>query len=263
MLYRVYWYPPRIDFLAVIERDGAAKSGVDTYNEHEGECTMAKRVPKVAPVKTSKAKLQDQAPSLAWFDRQLDKIGKNRVGLSAEYDPSNKNWLQKILSGERRLQIAEAIWLAERFKLTLQDVLTDGLGFKVPTAPRRTVPVIGSVTADSRVHQYAPPAIEATEAPASARDEMAALRLETPHTALAVYAGCLLFYTPSPAMRVMPGSYERLSVIALGDMDAQLVGIPSRSSKLVAGRVTLLDGRTVVESEQFISAYPVEWTKST
>lgn len=225
---------------------------------------MAKRPPKAAPATQSKkARLQDPAPSLAWFDRQLDKIGKNRVGLSAEYDPSNKNWLQKILSGERRLQIAEAIWLAERFKLQLHDVLIDGLGFKIPVPPRRTLPVIGNVTADSRVHRYAPPAIEDVEAPAGARDEMVALRLETSQTALAVYAGCLLFYTPAPAMRVMPGSYERLSIIALGDMDALLVGIPSRSSKLMAGRVTLLDGRTVIESEQFMSAYPVEWTKST
>jgi hypothetical protein len=223
---------------------------------------MKTRAPKVAKP-DRKAKLQDPAPSLAWFDRQLDKIGKNRVGLSAEYDPSNKNWLQKILSGERRLQVAEAIWLAERFKLQLHDVLADGLGFKIPAPPKRVVSIIGSVTADSRVHRYAPPAIEDVEAPAGARDEMVALRLETQHTALAIYAGCLLFYTPSPAMRVLPGSYERLSVIALGDMDALLVGIPSRSSKLIAGRVTLLDGRTVMESEQSISAYPVEWTKST
>jgi hypothetical protein len=219
---------------------------------------MAKRSDKTE----RKVRLQNPNPVAEWFDAQLDAIGKNRVGLSTEYDPSNKNWLQKILAGERRLQIAEAVWLAERFKVPLLTVLEAGLGFKVPKPPAPSVPVIGAVTANSRISIYAPPAVDVVQAPPGASADMVAIRLETHQTALALYAGVLLFYTPKPELRVRADAFGRLSVVLLGDELAPIVGVLDRAS-MGRGRVVLLDGRTVRESEQVAAAYPVEWTRST
>jgi len=72
----------------------------------------------------------------------------------------------------------------------------------------------------------------------------------------------LLYYTPAPAIKVMPGAFGRLSVVFMGDEVQPVVGILDKAPSAGKGRVILLDGRTMRDSEQIMAAYPVEWTRT-
>lgn len=213
------------------------------------------RKTKTKPVR-GRDSLQIANPDTEWFDDRLDLVGLNRLGLSVEYDPSSKNWFNKILKGERRCQLGEVAWIAERLGVSGAEVIRR-LGHVLPAG---TVNIIGTVNADSRVSMWSPAKYEVVAAPPDARPSTVALRIETVQTILSLYAGTLLYYTPAAA--VHPGAFGHVAVLEAGDQRAPLVGTLDRGG-ISKARIILLDGRTVIETSQLLTAAPVEWTKST
>lgn len=204
-----------------------------------------------------KDQLQEGATDQEWWDARLDAIGKSRSQISAEFDPGSRNWLQKILSGERRCQIPEAIWLAERLGVPFAELVAR-LGFKAPGA---LVRVVASVLSNSRLDPLAPAKQFAVAAPSGTRERTVAAICDTGTAPLLVYAGAIFFYTPTEQPRVIPGALGRLSVLELGEVAAPVIGTLSRGSDPSSARVTLLDGVTTIDTTQLGAAYPIEWVR--
>ena len=209
-----------------------------------------------APV-PGKDKLQESVADAEWWDARLDAIGKSRSQISAEFDPGSRNWLQKILTNERRCQIPEAIWLAERIGVPFSEVVSR-LGFKAPGA---SVRVVAAVLGNSRLDMIAPAKQYAVPAPAGVRERTVAAICETGTAPALIYAGALFFYSPTEQPRVIPGALGRLSVLEIGEVAAPVVGTLGRGSDPSSARVTLLDGVTTLDTSQLGAAYPIEWVR--
>jgi hypothetical protein len=205
---------------------------------------------------SGKDQLQTARPDLRWFDARLDLVGKSRQQLSKQYDPAARNWLQKILTAERRCQIAEAIWLAEQLSVPLTEIVSR-LGYKAPGA---SVRVTGRVGANSLIDPITAAAQFDVPAPALVREITVAAVAEPDNCPALVYAGALFFYTPATVVR--PDAFGRLSVLECGDQFAPVLGTLGRGASLGKARITLLDG-THRDTSQLVAAYPVEWIKIT
>lgn len=211
---------------------------------------------KPAKIIRGKDELQTARPDIEWFDAQLDRRGLNRTGLSVQFDPGAKNWLNKILMSERRMQLSEVAWVAKRLGVPGAEIIRR-LGYDLPGAE---VPVIGTVTAHSRISIVPPLEQDKVPAPPGASERMVALRVEADQSALSLYSGVLMYYVPCEKVR--PDSFGRICVCELGDSAAPIVGCIDRAS-LGRSKIILLDGKSVIETAELEAAAPIEWTKTT
>lgn len=210
-----------------------------------------------ARTKSGKDSLQIAHPDADWFDTRLDMIGLNRHLLSIEFDPGAKNWLNKILSGERRCQIAEVSWLAQRLRVSGADIIR-ALGYVLPSAE---VPIVGTVAEDSRVDFFPAGAkLDRTTAPPGAEVHTVALSCRFNKGPLRFLNAQILFFSPLERT-VQLGAVGRLAVFETKGEARKYIGTTDRAGLGGAVDVSLLTGETV-QLQHLTAATPVEWTKT-
>lgn len=184
-------------------------------------------------------------------------IGINRHLLSIEFDPGAKNWLNKILTGERRCQLAEVAWLAQRLRVSGVDVIR-ALGYTLPLAE---VPIVGTVAEDSRVDFLPAGAkLDRTAAPPGAEVHTVALSCKFNKGPLRFLNAQILFFSPLEKM-VQLGAVGRLAVFEAKGETRKYIGTTDRAGIGGAVNVSLLNGE-IVQLQHLVAATPIEWTKT-
>jgi hypothetical protein len=198
-----------------------------------------------------------KAPNDALFQQWLDQAGLSRAALSRALNDKNQNLLTKILNGDRQCTIGEAAFLSARLKVPFANVV-QALGYDVPSDQ---VDIVGTVTGTGRVSDYPPNEHRVAAAPPDAPPGMVALDMQTSDSRLALYNGTLLYYVPAPG--VLPGAIGHASVIRIGEEPAAMVGLIDKASTISRAAIRGLDGKTIRETSQLVSASPIEWMRST
>ena len=201
--------------------------------------------------KRVRRKMSAPPADVVWFEERFEALGLTRAVLDRELG-YYENYIGRIFSGQRKASIADAVFLAKRLKVPVQTIVRR-LGYALADA---TVPVIGRVNEHGRIVSILPAHQAQVPFPPGMETETVAVVVETAQTALAVYDGQILYYTPSKIVR--PDAFGRLSVIECADHSAPIVGILDRA-RVGRGRVVILGGTETLESEQIVSATPIRW----
>lgn len=211
------------------------------------------------PGSTPKAARLDMAQhhtaDVDWVEAQLDRVGRSKSD-AAEALGLHPNKMGEILRGTRRLQVPEAITLANFIEAPLFELLRR-FGYDVP--PSDQCDLIGVVNGRGRVSFLPPDQCEVVVAPTDADKDLKALRVEAEHTRLALYHGTVIYYLPTQMVRA--DAFGRLSVLDLKDEPAPVLGILDRGS-YGQGVVRIYGGLETIETETVLSASPVKWQRS-
>lgn len=206
---------------------------------------MVKR-PRRKPVEIVAATL---AVDGAWLQNQLDLIGHTQMSLALKLYPGQKNWLNKIVHGERRLQIDEAMWLADQFSVDA-DTLMSRFGY-VP--PARYVPVHGIA---QRSGMVAPDNLSGAPAPPGSPPDMRALIVDEDCPALGVYKNTVLYYVPETGVKLRHTG--RLCVIETGATGRLVWGRPELGD---ADRDSITTGADPILTDRMVSTSLIVWLK--
>jgi hypothetical protein len=224
---------------------------------------MPKRTKPATPAKIASPPLQAPAPNPEWLDIQLDALGASRKTVSETFDPGNPNWLTKCVTLKagapiRRIQIAEALWLAGVLRVDFIKLLELGFRFDVP---RPKLQVVGRVDLDCRVVPFAPADAYLDLAPPDVSASAVGLEVERGDgRRLRAFEGCIVYYDP---INVIAAHAEgQVCVCRLGNEPREIVGTVQRAASIKRRRIVSLDGAREVETEHLVSASPVLWART-
>lgn len=210
--------------------------------------------PRVPVMSDDPAPVVSETVDTAWFDSRFRSLGiLKREGAAAL--GMDDNVLGRCLSGRRKVQIGEAIALAELLRVPFSEIVRR-LGHKLPAA---TVPVVGYVNERARIGPVGSEHELRVEAPTDSDAATVAVIVRASHTRMAVHDGTILYYEPASLVR--PDAFGRLSIIETSQSGPAVVGILDRGS---IGRVRILvyGGSDTLEPEGLISATPVRWQRA-
>ncbi len=205
--------------------------------------------PRRAPAQQSALDLRIDAD---WLQAQLDAIGETQTGLALRKYPGQKNWINKIVLGERRLQIDEATWLADQFSATLDDVLS-GFGYHLPPPP--SVPVTGIAKAGGIVAPVDPGAT--APAPPGASKDMRAILVDEDCPVFGLYRNAFLYYIPETGVKMWHSG--RLCAVEIGAAPRLVWGRPAGGEN---GKDRIDTGAEPIYTQRSVSTSLVLWIKT-
>lgn len=194
------------------------------------------------------------APDAEWFGERIAECHLQKQEVAARLG-MHPNLLLKLLTGERRCQIGEAIALARMLRVPKGELMRR-LGFEWP---RDMIRVTGKVDGDCYVSELPAPEQFTVECPFEYETNLAALTVEATHTALGVYSGMIVYYSPSPGVSVE--AFGRLAVIGASELKAGVLGHIDRSSH-GKGTISLFGGIGKLSVQTIVSASPVRWLRA-
>lgn len=204
--------------------------------------------------KAGKKAIVEPSANVPWFSERAKEIGLSFAKISLDV-MGHKDLLGRTLKGDRGFKPAELVALSKLLKVPLV-ALYRQLGYDVEGA---TCTIIGTINAQSRVSPLPPNQQLTIACPTELESKLVALRVDAPHSVLAIYHGTIFFY--SPADKVRPDAFGRLSVVELGDHTSAIVGVLDRAS-VGRGRVVLFGTQESIESDEIISAAPIRWQRA-
>ena len=193
-------------------------------------------------------------PDAEWFGERIAAVHLQKQHV-AERLGIHPNLLLKLLSGERRCQIGEAIALARMLRVPKAEIMAR-LGFDWP---RDLIRVTGKVDGSGRVAPLPPDKQFSIECPFEYEENLAALTVEATHSALGIYHGMAIYYSPSPGVSIE--AFGRLAVIEVSEHQAAILGAIDRASH-GRGTIQVFGGIETLHVQTIISASPVRWLKS-
>ena len=191
-----------------------------------------------------------------WFVAKLQEkeITQRKMAAALGVDPAS---VSVLLSGNRRLQLAEAEVIAQLLNEPVVDVLRHA-GVSVEAGSAESVPIVGWIDDENVVHFKRPATGQRTvEAPPGVPSGCVALRYETQNT-LGSRDGWLIFFVPGSVVDV--DALGRWSVV---DVDGKTVlrvinrGHSRGSYKLTSHRAGIAPG----EAGSVRAATPVLWVR--
>lgn len=160
--------------------------------------------------------------------------------------------VSEILSGQRAVQIGEAIALAKSL-----DVAPDELFRRLGYAwPQRRCQVVGEVDRDGRVHDLLPERAREVYAPEEPV-KLVALVLQSDNLDWGVLHGTHVYFEPTG--RVQYTAMGKLSVVGSSESE-RLLGIP-RPASGDRVRIAVFGSHEIVEAPKLVSADRVRWIK--
>lgn len=193
-------------------------------------------------------------PDGDWFSARIAEVHLQKQ-MVADKLGMHPNLLHKLLSGERRCQIGEAIALARMLKVPKAEIVAR-LGFDWP---RDVIRITGRVGGRGYVSPLPPQQQFEVECPFEYEaDSLSALTVDAAHSALGIYHGMTVYYSPSPGVSIE--AFGRLSVIEAGEHQSAILGSIDRASH-GKGTVVVFGGIEVLHVQTIISASPVRWLK--
>lgn len=195
-----------------------------------------------------------------WFQHRLRDLDRSQRALAhhLKLDPSAVSYM---LKGHRRMQLHEAVAIADYIKVPLTDVLNHaGLPQKLAAVTAGGgVPVIGSITPDGRAVEAYPDDGEMPVAPqpgGALSNTLVAWRFDTALSGLAVCDGWLAYTVP--ASGVCPNVAGRLCVV----LDVENVSSLAFVMRSLDSQYKLMNFAThELTTAGLQSAAPVLWLK--
>lgn len=202
---------------------------------------------------------QSHKKDIQWLRAQLETHGIKQIDIAARLnlDPSS-TW--QLLYGVRKIQMEEAVELAQIFSVPLDEFLAR-VGIKPPaTQGRDTITVRGWVDGNLVVHWETPQGARTAPKPAFTRDLVHVLRFQTQGSKMDGMDGAFVYYMPMKG-GVDPNSLGRLCIVEPREGNLWRLAVPKRG--YTPGSYTLISmSGVVLEENVFLkSASPVVWLK--
>jgi plasmid maintenance system antidote protein VapI len=201
-----------------------------------------------------------------WLRRhlELNKISQRYLAKQLQVLPSA---ITKMVKGERRLQMDEALELARLFRVPLDEVLTQaGIDVRVSSS-KDMVEVSGSLdeTLTVRLGEALGPKRVANPLPPNERNGVCVLRVQTAGSHFDGIDGALVYYRPQAGV-VHPDAVGRLCIVTVGQDSSHpgersMLRVVKRGYQAGYVNLTSLDGRPMEAEVKLLEAWPVIWMK--
>jgi transcriptional regulator with XRE-family HTH domain len=195
-----------------------------------------------------------------WFQSELQRnnITQRRVARALNLDPSS---ITLMFHGKRKLQIKEAVQLANLFGVPLDDVLSNA-GLKTETKEStELLPIEGWIDGEMRIHWGQPKGQKTAPIPSFGGKNIKVLRYQTIGSNIESLDGGLVYYSESKGLH--SDSIGRLCVVKRAEdrRGSSLLAVVKRGYSAGAFNLVDLAGRAVMEDAVLESASPVIWLK--
>lgn len=215
--------------------------------------TAKKRVLAVVPA-------QKPAFNARWFKDRCRALGITQRVI-AEKMKLNPATVTAMFSGDRKIQMNEAVELARLLRTDLDEVLAAaGISSATGVARRGAITIIGWVGADGRVREGGVMGPRTAPAPSGEAGgaQVRVLRYQTTGTPLGALDGALIYYPETSGVPV--DALGRMCVVGV-DGGGMMVGTMGRGYVSGTFNLTDMSGRLIAESISVNWAGPVIWLK--